>query len=68
MAKALYGHVGNAPERRMLDEVTKLRARVRSLEFEVARLRADNDRLSAEVEREDLERLSKSASELIAVR
>ncbi|GIG66379.1 MAG TPA: hypothetical protein VGF17_19335 [Phytomonospora sp.] len=69
MAKALYGHVGNAPDRRMLDEVTKLRARVRTLEFEVARLRADNDRLTAEVaEREDLERLSKSAGELITVR
>lgn len=69
MAKALYGHVGNAPDRRMLDEVTKLRARVRTLEFEVARLRADNDRLTAEVaDREDLERLSKSASELITVR
>lgn len=69
MAKALYGHVGNTPDRRMLDEVTKLRARVRSLEFEVARLRADNDRLTAEVaEREDLERLSKSTSELITVR
>ncbi len=47
MAKALYGHVGNAPDRRMLDEVTRLRARVRDLEFEVARLRADNDRLTA---------------------
>jgi len=69
MAKALYGHVGNAPDRRMLDEVTKLRARVRTLEFEVARLRADNDRLTAEVaDREDLERLSKSAGELITVR
>ncbi|MEV0645240.1 hypothetical protein AB0I28_08240 [Phytomonospora sp. NPDC050363] len=69
MAKALYGHVGTAPDRRMLDEVTKLRARVRTLEFEVARLRADNDRLTAEVaDREDLERLSKSAGELITVR
>ncbi|MGH3715184.1 MAG: hypothetical protein ACRDT4_17230 [Micromonosporaceae bacterium] len=47
MAKALYGHVGSAPDRRMLDEVTQLRAQVRALEFEVARLRAENDRLSA---------------------
>jgi hypothetical protein len=46
MAKALYGHVGSAPDRRMLDEVTKLRARVRDLEFEVMRLRAENDRLA----------------------
>jgi hypothetical protein len=47
MAKALFGHVGSAPDRRMLDEVTQLRARVQSLEFEVTRLRADNDRLAA---------------------
>lgn len=47
MAKALYGHVGSAPDRRTLDEVTRLRAQVRTLEFEVARLRAENDRLSA---------------------
>ncbi|MGH3730751.1 MAG: hypothetical protein ACRDTU_18655 [Micromonosporaceae bacterium] len=54
MAKALYGHVGNAPDRRMLDEVTRLRAQVRSLEFEVARLRAENDRLSAAASHEEL--------------
>ena len=47
MAKALYGHVGSAPDRRLIDEVTRLRAQVRELEFEVARLRAENDRLSA---------------------
>jgi uncharacterized small protein (DUF1192 family) len=47
MAKALYGHVGNAVDRRMLDEVTVLRAKVRNLEFEITRLRADNDRLAA---------------------
>ncbi|HZE41642.1 MAG TPA: hypothetical protein VE172_22815 [Stackebrandtia sp.] len=59
MAKALYGHVGQAPDRRMLDEVTKLRAKVRTLEFEVTRLRADNDRLNAEVtSAEEIARLS----------
>jgi len=47
MAKALYGHVGNAVDRRLLDEVTVLRAKVRNLEFEITRLRADNDRLAA---------------------
>jgi hypothetical protein len=47
MAKALYGHVGSAPDRRLLDEVTKLRATVQALEFEVTRLRAENDRLAA---------------------
>lgn len=47
MAKALFGHVGSASDRRLLDEVTVLRAKVRSLEFEITRLRADNDRLAA---------------------
>ena len=47
MAKALFGHVGAAPDRRMLDEVTQLRAKVRTLEFEITRLRAENDRLAA---------------------
>jgi hypothetical protein len=52
MAKALYGHVGNAPDRRLLDEVTNLRAKVRSLEIELVRLRAENDRLAAAAEQE----------------
>ena len=47
MAKALYGHVAAAPDRRLLDEVTRLRSRVQSLEFEITRLRAENDRLAA---------------------
>lgn len=62
MAKALYGHVSNAPDRRLLDEVTKLRARVHSLEFEVTRLRAENDRLAAAAaEADDLLRLTEPA-------
>jgi hypothetical protein len=52
MAKALYGHVGTAPDRRLLDEVTNLRAKVRTLEIELARLRAENDRLAAAAESE----------------
>jgi hypothetical protein len=48
MAKALYGHVGSAPDQRVLDEVTRLRTRVRDLEIEVMRLRAENDRLVAD--------------------
>jgi hypothetical protein len=47
MAKALYGHVGVGPDQRVLDELQLLRAKVRKLEFEVAGLRAENDRLSA---------------------
>jgi hypothetical protein len=55
MAKALYGHVGSAPDRRVLDEVNRLRARVRDLEIEVMRLRAENDRLvAAAADAEDL--------------
>ncbi|MFB9234278.1 hypothetical protein ACFFWC_01815 [Plantactinospora siamensis] len=62
MAKALYGHVGAAPDRRMLDEVTRLRARVQALEFEVTRLRAENDRLAAaQAEAGDLLRLTEPA-------
>ncbi|HWG97740.1 MAG TPA: hypothetical protein VNV66_00055 [Pilimelia sp.] len=62
MAKALYGHVGSAPDRRVLDEVTRLRARVRALEFEVTRLRAENDRLAAAAaETEELLRLPEPA-------
>jgi uncharacterized small protein (DUF1192 family) len=47
MAKALYGHVAAAPDRRLLDEVTRLRAQVQELQFEITRLRAENDRLAA---------------------
>ena len=49
MAKALYGHVGMAPDRRLLDEVT--------------RLRAENDRLAAAAtaDHDDLLRLTEPA-------
>ena len=62
MAKALYGHVGAAPDRRLLDEVTRLRSRVQALEFEITRLRAENDRLAAAAaEADDLLRLTEPA-------
>jgi hypothetical protein len=61
MAKALYGHVGMAPDRRLLDEVTRLRARVRELEFEVTRLKAENDRLAAATADADLLRMAEPA-------
>jgi hypothetical protein len=62
MAKALYGHVGAAPDRRLLDEVTRLRASVQALEFEITRLRAENDRLAAAAaEADDLLRLAEPA-------
>jgi hypothetical protein len=53
MAKALFGHVGGAPDRRLLDEVTHLRSKVRTLEFEITRLRAENDRLVAGAAEQD---------------
>jgi hypothetical protein len=57
MAKALYGHVGAAPDRRLLDEVTRLRSRV-----QITRLRAENDRLAAAAaEADDLLRLTEPA-------
>jgi hypothetical protein len=43
MAKALLGHVGALPERRLIDEVTRLRSRVRDLEAELARLRTERE-------------------------
>ena len=49
MAKALFGHIGTGMAPEMLDELQRLKDSVRSLEFEVARLRADNDRLAAAV-------------------
>jgi hypothetical protein len=62
MAKALYGHVGSAPDKRMLDEVTRLRTRVQDLEIEVMRLRADNDRLVASIAHaDDLLRIAEPA-------
>jgi hypothetical protein len=62
MAEALYGHVGSAPDKRMLDEVTRLRARVRDLEIEVMRLRAENDQMVADAsDTADLLRIAEPA-------
>lgn len=40
MAKALLGHVGTAPDRRLLEELVFLRSRVRVLQSELDRIRA----------------------------
>jgi uncharacterized small protein (DUF1192 family) len=45
MAKALLGHVGG-PDPRVVFEVRRLQQRVRDLESEVLRLRAENHALS----------------------
>ena len=52
MAKALLGHVGG-PDPRLLAEVAMLRRRVRDLEAELLRLRAENDVLAAAATPED---------------
>jgi hypothetical protein len=45
-----------------VDEVTRLRATVRALEFEITRLRAENDRLAAAAaETDELLRLREPA-------
>ncbi|GAA2162604.1 MULTISPECIES: hypothetical protein [Glycomyces] len=53
MAKALYGHLGQAPNKRLLEEVVQLRARVRNLESELAELRSRED----EIEHDHVEEL-----------
>jgi hypothetical protein len=50
MAKALFGHVGAGPDPRITVELQRLRARLRDLELENARLRAANARLRSPVE------------------
>ncbi len=52
MAKALFGHVSGA-DLRLVDEVRRLRGRVRELESELARVSAANDALVASVHVED---------------
>jgi uncharacterized small protein (DUF1192 family) len=53
MAKALIGHVGG-PDPRMIMEMRRLQERVRTLENEVMRLRAENDALTVGVNDADL--------------
>ena len=52
MAKALLGHVGGT-DLRLVDEVRRLRTRVRDLEAELARVTAANEALVASVHVED---------------
>ena len=52
MAKALFGHVGGA-DLLLVDEVRRLRGRVRELEAELVRVTAANDALAASVHVED---------------
>lgn len=47
MAKALLGHLGQGSDLRLVAEARRLRDRVRSLEIEVAELRAANSELES---------------------
>lgn len=47
MAKALFGHVGIAPDLLTAAELRRLRQQVRDLEAEVVRLREANESLAA---------------------
>jgi cell division protein FtsB len=47
MAKALFGHVVNPAELRVVEENAVLRARVHRLEKELAQLRAERDAVIA---------------------
>jgi hypothetical protein len=53
MAKALLGHVGTSVDMRMVAEMKRLRDRVRDLESEVVRLRAENAELTNSVRMDD---------------
>jgi hypothetical protein len=65
MAKALLGYVGAVPDRRLVDEVTFLRSRVRDLEAEIARLRTDRESTSTDLER-GLRQLSELSEPVLA--
>jgi hypothetical protein len=58
MAKALFGHVGVGPDVRVVSEMHRLRARVRELEEEVARLEAANAALANGLRVDDMLALS----------
>ena len=62
MAKALLGHVGTGLDVRVATELKRLRDRVRELETEVIRLRAENAELQS-VARVDEEILRLTVSE-----
>lgn len=55
MAKALLGHIGGA-DPRMLAEVRRLQQRVRDLEDELGRAKAENDALAAAVHADSFDR------------
>lgn len=61
MARALLGHLPNAADRHLVEEVARLRSRVRSLEAELAELKASRE---ASELLDELHRLTSDASAL----
>ncbi|MBR7836292.1 MULTISPECIES: hypothetical protein [Actinospica] len=55
MAKALLGHIGGT-DPRMLAEVRRLQQRVRDLEDQLGRAKAENDALAAAVHSDSFDR------------
>ena len=60
MAKALLGHIGGT-DPRMLAEVRRLQQRVRDLENELGRAKAENDALAAVVHADSFDRELRAA-------
>jgi HPt (histidine-containing phosphotransfer) domain-containing protein len=61
MARALLGHLSTSTDRHLLEEVARLRQRVRDLESELAELRASSE---SEQLHDELHRITTSASAL----
>jgi hypothetical protein len=61
MARALLGHLPNAADRYLVEEVARLRSRVRDLEAELAEVRASHE---ASQLLDELHRLTTDASAL----
>jgi hypothetical protein len=61
MARALLGHLPNAADRHLVEEIARLRGRVRDLEGEIAELKAQRQ---AEQLLDELHRITSDASAL----
>jgi len=65
MAKALFGHVGGL-DPRLVFEMRRLQQKVRDLESEVVRLRAENDALGSGVTDDQLMALEVTKEPVLA--